>query len=155
LSAQSPDTGIYRGVYSEYNTLILITHNIKLYTDLNYYNLWEAQFNLQPGVEFIYSIPGAERTFFPGSPYYDINLLTSIRFFPDYGISLTPIIGLYHRITSNKYYKDASILSLKYGTTLELNISKDFSIIGKVMNMSEVNEGDIKILLGAGINWRW
>ncbi len=34
---QNSETKLYNGVYVEYNTLILLTHNLKLFTDLNYY----------------------------------------------------------------------------------------------------------------------
>ena len=53
----------YSGVFLEYNTLI-VTHNLKLYSDLNYYKDENFVLSFQPGFEFIYSLAGAEKGFY-------------------------------------------------------------------------------------------
>ena len=150
---QESKTQIYSGVFAEYNTLIL-THNLKLFSDFNYYNDDKVILSIQPGVEFIYSFPGAEKTFYPNSPYYDINLLGAIQLFPNYGISIKPFAGLGYRIRTQNYKDDFSSFNIKYGTTLQLNISEGFKIIGKIMNVPRNDSDDVPILLGVGFSFQ-
>jgi len=140
---------IYNGIYLEYNTLIL-THNLKLYSDLNYFKNENLILNLQPGFEFIYSLSGAEREFYSGSPYYDIYLLGAIQLFPNYGISVKPFIGINYRLKANAINDDYSVFNIKYGATLQLNISEEFLIVGKIMNIPKNHSDDVPVLLGVG-----
>ncbi|MDZ7623013.1 MAG: hypothetical protein U5J96_01010 [Ignavibacteriaceae bacterium] len=149
---QNIENKFYTGVFLEYNTLI-ITHNVKLYSDLNLYNNKTFILSLQPGGEFIYSLPGAERGFYSGSPYYDINLLGSIQLFPNYGISIKPFIGANYRFKANEINGTDTSFDIKYGATLQLNISKEFKIIGKIMNMPIDHPDDVSILLGVGFSF--
>jgi hypothetical protein len=149
---KSTELKIYNGVFLEYNTLIL-THNLKLFTDLNYYKDEKVVISFQPGFEFIYSLPGAERGFYKNSPYYDINLLGAIQLFPNYGISIKPFIGANYRFKAIEINGDNSSFEIKYGATLQLNISKEFKIIGKIMNVPINHSDDIPILLGVGFSF--
>jgi len=143
----------YTGVFFEYNTLFLLTHNIKLHTDLNYYGNDKLILSVQPGAEIIYSIPGAEWTFYPGSPFYEINLLQSVQLFPNYGISIKPFIGLSYRIKTQENDNDYAAFNLKYGSTLQLNISEKFKIIGKIMNLPKKDSDGDAFLLGVGVSF--
>lgn len=149
---QNIENKFYTGVFLEYNTLIL-THNLKLYSDLNLYNNENLILSFQPGGEFIYSLPGAERGFYSGSPYYDINLLGSIQLFPNYGISIKPFLGINYRFKANEINGDNSSFDIKYGATLQLNILEEFKIIGKIMNVPVVHSDDVPILLGVGVSF--
>lgn len=142
----------YSGVFLEYNTLI-VTHNLKLYSDLNLYRNDNFILSFQPGGEFIYSLPGDERGFYSGSPYYDINLLGAIQLFPNYGITIKPFIGANYRFKANEINGDNSSFDIKYGATLQLNISKEFKIIGKIMNVPINHSDDAPILLGVGFSF--
>lgn len=155
IFSQSEISGnkFYSGIYLEYNTLFLLTHNLKLYTDLNYFKNEKLILSLQPGVEFIYSLPGAERTFYPGSPFYDINLLGVIQLFPNYGISIKPFIGTNYRFKANAINGDYSSFNIKYGATLQLNISEEFKIIGKIMNIPTDHSDDVSYIVGVGISF--
>ena len=147
---QNSEAKYYSGVFAEYNTLILLTHNLKLYSDWNYFKNEKVILSIQPGVEFVYSIPGAERTFYPGSPYYDLNLLGAITLFPNYGISIKPFFGISYRFKANAISENSSTFIIKYGSTLQLNIYKNFMIIGKIMNIPTNKSDDVPVLLGVG-----
>ncbi len=149
---QNIENKFYSGVFLEYNTLI-VTHNLKLYSDLNLYSNDNLILSFQPGGEFIYSLAGAERGFYSGSPYYDINLLGAIQLFPNYGISIKPFIGANYRFKANEINGDNSSFDIKYGATLQLNISKEFKIIGKIMNVPINHSDDVPILLGVGFSF--
>ena len=110
--------------------------------------------SLQPGFEFIYSLPGAERTYYPGSPYYDINFLGAIQLFPNYGISIKPFVGLSYRLNTQEYEDESSFFYLKYGTTLDLNVAQEFKIIGKIMNVPTNESDEMSVLLGIGFSFR-
>lgn len=147
---QNSETKLYNGVYVEYNTLILLTHNLKLFTDLNYYKDENVVISLQPGAEFIISLGGADRGFYSGSPYYDINLLGAITLFPNYGISIKPFLGISYRFKANAISENSSSFNIKYGSTLQLNIYKNFILIGKIMNIPTNRSDDVSVLLGVG-----
>jgi len=151
---QKFETKYYNGVFAEYTTLILLTHNLKLYSDLNYFKSEKVILSIQPGVEFIYSIPGAERTYNRGSPYYDINLLGAITLFPNYGISIKPFFGISYRFKANAASENSSEFNIKYGSTLQLNIARGFSIIGKIMNIPTNHSSDVSVLLGVGFAFK-
>jgi len=146
-----PEIKVYTGVFLEYTTLFLLTHDLKLYTDLNYYKNEIVILSIQPGFEFIYSIPGADGGFYPNSPYYDVNLLAAFQFFPNYGISIKPFIGINYRIMANADSGDNSSFDLKYGATLQLNISDEFKIVAKIMNIPTDNPDTVSILIGVGV----
>lgn len=145
---------VYNGMFLEYNTLFLLTHNFKLYSDLIYYKSEKIILSVQPGAEFIYSLQGAERTFYPASPYYDINLLGAIQLFPNYGISIKPFIGINYRYKANAINGEYSSFNIKYGATLQLNISEEFKIVGKIMNIPTNHSDDVSVLLGVGITFQ-
>ena len=147
---QNSETKLYSGVFVEYNTLILLTHNLKLFTDLNYYKDENVVMSLQPGAELIVSF--ADKSgFYRGSPYYDINLLGAITLFPNYGISIKPFLGISYRFKANAISENSSSFNIKYGSTLQLNIYKNFMIIGKIMNIPTIRTDDVPILVGVGI----
>ena len=139
----SKKTQLYSGIFLEYATLI-ITHDIKLYSDLNFYRNEKVIMSLQPGFEFISSLQGTGG-FFPGSPYYDINFLSAIQLFPNYGISLKPFVGLSFRLNTKEYEDESSFFYLKYGTTLDLNVAQEFKIIGKIMNVPTNNSNGTEV----------
>ena len=147
-SPQSKDTESFSGIFTEYNTLIL-THNLKLYSDFNFYTMGDVIIGVQPGAEIIYSLPGAEKNIYSGSPYYDFNILGIVTLFPDYKISIKPFAGACYSYRPDSE-KDYSLFFVKYGTTIQLNISEHFKIIAKVMNVPKNTEYDISVLLGAG-----
>ncbi len=149
LFAQNSEVKVYSGVFLEYNTLLL-THNFKLFTDLNYYEDENMVLTIQPGAEFIFSLPGPDRGFYRGNPYYDINLLGAVQLFPNYGISIKPFIGINYRFKANAINGDYSSFNIKYGATLQLNISEEFKIIGKIMNIPTIRTDDVPVLLGVG-----
>jgi hypothetical protein len=142
---ENPETEFYSGVFAEYNTLILLTHNLKLYSDLNYFKNEEVIYSIQPGVEFVYSF-----AYYRGNPYYDINLLGAVTLFPNYGISIKPFLGISYRFKGNAISENSSAFNIKYGSTLQLNIARGFSIIGKIMNIPTDHSHDVPILLGVG-----
>ena len=146
---QNSETKLYSGVFVEYNTLILLTHNLKLFTDLNYYKDENVVMSLQPGAEFIISFSD-KSGFYRGSPYYDINLLGAITLFPNYGISIKPFLGISYRFKANAFSENSSSLIIKYGSTLQLNIYKNFILIGKIMNIPTNHSDDVSVLLGVG-----
>ncbi len=149
LFAQNSEVKVYNGVFLEYNTL-LRTHNLKLFTDLNYYKDENVVMSLQPGAELIVSF--ADKSgFYRGSPYYDINLLGAITLFPNYGISIKPFLGISYRFKANAISENSSSFNIKYGSTLQLNIYKNFMIIGKIMNIPTIRTDDVPILVGVGI----
>jgi hypothetical protein len=150
---QNTKTKLYTGIFLEYATLV-VTHDIKLYSDLNYYSNEKIIMSLQPGFEFIYSLPGAERTYYPGSPYYDINFLVAIQLFPNYGISIKPFVGLSYRLNTQEYEDESSFFYLKYGTTLDLHVAQEFKIIGKIMNVPTNESDEMSVLLGIGFSFR-
>jgi hypothetical protein len=154
-SGQNRDTttSFYTGIRLEYSTLI-ITQNIKLFSNLNIYRNEKIIMNLQPGFEFLYSLPGAERTFYPESPYYDINFLGDFDFYPNYGISINPFVGISYRLDAQEYEDDNSFFYLKYGATLNLNVAIDFKVIGKIMNVPTFNDNDTEFFIGVGISFK-
>lgn len=151
---QKSETKYYSGVFAEYNTLLLLTHNIKLYSDLNYFKNEKVILSIQPGVEFILGIFGAEHNFYRGNPYYDINLLGAITLFPNYGISIKPFFGISYRFKQITSSENSSAFIIKYGTTLQLNIYKNFWIIGKIMNMPTDYSSDLSVLYGVGFAFK-
>ena len=149
---QNVENKFYTGVFLEYNTII-VTHNIKLYSDLKLYANENLILSMQPGCEFVYCIHGADNGFYSGSPYYDINLLGAVQLFPNYGISVKPFIGVNYRYKANEIKAENSSLDIKYGMTLQLNISDKFKIIGKIMNIPVEHSDDVPILLGVGFSF--
>lgn len=150
---QDNKTPFYTGVFLEYSTLI-ITQNIKLYCDLNYYSNEKLIMSLQPGFEFLYSIPGDAKNLYPRSPYYDINLLGVIQFYPNYGISVRPFVGLSYRLNTQEFEDEYSFVYIKYGATLDLNVAHGFKVIGKIMNVPAYNTGDVTVFIGIGISFK-
>jgi hypothetical protein len=144
-----PEIKIYTGVFVEYTTLILLAHDLKLYTNLNYFKNETVILSVQPGFEFIYSF-----NYYRNNPYYDVNLLATSQFFPNYGISVEPFIGINYRLMANAGSGDKSSFNLKYGATLQLNIAYNFKIIAKIMNMPTDNTDDVQIFLGVGIAFK-
>ena len=110
--------------------------------------------SLQPGVEFILGIAGAHRGFYSGNPYYDINLLGAITLFPNYGISIKPFFGISYRFRANAISENSSTFIIKYGTTLQLNIYKNFMLIGKIMNIPTNKSDDVQVLFGVGFAFK-
>ena len=151
--SKNSETEYYSGVFTEYNTLI-ISHNLKLYSDLNYFENEKVILSLQPGAEFILGIAGAHRGFYSGNPYYDINLLGAITIFPNYGISIKPFFGISYRFKANATSENSSAFIVKYGTTLQLNIYKNFILIGKIMNIPTDHSDDISVLFGVGFAFK-
>jgi len=145
-------TPFYNGVFLEYGTLV-ITQNIKLFSDLNYYSNKDLIMSLQPGFEFLYSLPGA-KSFYPGSPYYDLNFLGAFQFYPNYGISIKPFLGLSYRLYTHEYENESSFVYLKYGATLDLNVAQDFKVIGKVMNVPTESVDENSVFIGIGISFK-
>jgi hypothetical protein len=149
---QGTKNKLYTGIFLEYATLV-VTHDIKLYSDLNFHSSKKIILSLQPGFEFIYGLSGTGG-FYPGSPYYDINFLGAIQLFPNYGISIKPFVGLSYRLSTQEYEDEFSFVYIKYGITLDLNVAQEFKIIGKIMNVPTNNSDSMEVFIGVGFSFR-
>jgi hypothetical protein len=147
IRAQSYNSIKLGGISLEYNTAVVL-HNVKVYVDLDWLKYRYLILGFQSGIEFIHGI-SVEHTIYDGSPYYDLNCLATAHLFYDEDISIKPFIGITAR------YKSEAINSLydfdmKYGATIQLNISKPFKIILKAMNVSIKNTDGLPIVFGIG-----
>ena len=145
--SENKEPKVFSELFFEYNTTLVLSHNAKLYTDLDILTNKYIEIAIQPGAEFIYGFEGVENPGYVGSPYYDMNLLCSIHLLPNKDISLKPFIGTFYRLTSceNRKYFD-----IKYGSTFQLKISKLVTMEIKVMNTNTRGESIFPVLMGIG-----
>ena len=137
----------YQGLFLEFNTYV-ISNNLKLYTEMNFYKSDYITLSLQPGAEFIFGIGGAERSIYTNNPYYDVNILLSSQVFPLSKISLKPFGGIIYRI---KTVGDP-VFDFKYGILINFYLSSNWDIIIKFMNITLRHNDDLPILFGIGFS---
>ena len=137
----------YQGLFLEFNTYV-ISNNLKLYTEMDFYKSDYITLSLQPGAEFIYGIGGAERSIYTNNPYYDVNLLLASQVFPLSKISLKPFGGIIYR---NKSTNESS-LDVKYGVYINFFLTSNWDIIIKFMNITVKHNDDLPILFGIGFS---
>ncbi len=152
IAQQNDSVRFYSGVYIEYSTLILFAHDLKLYSDFNYLSQNKLQLFIQPGAEMLYSIPGAKTLY--GGPYIELSLLNVINLFPNYGISIKPFFGVSYLINNSLNNNETSNSNFRYGATLQLNLSEQFKLIGKIMNVPKYTNEGVQVFIGFGIIYK-
>lgn len=137
----------YQGLFLECNTYV-ISHNLKLYTEMDFYKSDYITLSLQPGSEFIFGLSGTKRSLYTNNPYYDVNLLLASQIFPLLKISLKPFGGIIYRTKST----NESFLDVKCGVYINFFLSSNWDIIIKYMNITVKHNDDLPILFGIGFS---